>query len=271
MVNPDPEKRTKSVFMNEVLPIVISTIFLLGWVFLLVGLALWSRGQPTAEDYRQAVGQARSPNAKFVSTSLLGFKFDHPVTVVTWTQARWVSSYQPSDSTTTTTTTKKDIWVTVVPFIKSFCQEHVRSHGSDSDGLALRLKEHLGLPPQTDYDTLVELTVDPRDNARLFRPCGDPSLDATSCKPPTLPAASEVWSNASGSTQSQEWMLRNYYSTYSSQEPYPWTALGYTFDWARKRDSSDFERFGESEFVIPKGDPVHFVSASSTAAYCTPP
>ena len=191
-------------------------------------------------DYSLAASQARWPNPKFASKSLVGLKFDHPVTVLTFTQARWVPSYQKDPATTA-----KDLWVTVVPFMKAFCQEYVRLHGADRQQLELRVKKRLGLPPDADYDTFVELTVDPKDKARLLRPCGDSSLDKTACQPPTLPAASDVWSNQSGSTQFQEWMLRNYYSNYASQEPYPWTALGYTFDWARKMNSDDFERFGE--------------------------
>lgn len=254
------------LWKNEVLPVVIATMFLVTPPLFLMIPSRSSSGQATADDYRQAAAQARWPNPKFVSTSLVGFKFDHPITVVTWTQRRRLSSYQQPNSVKA----PKDVWVTVVPFLKAFCEAYVRLHGDDSEQLALRLKEHLGLPPNADNDTFVELTVDPKDNARLFRPCDDSSLDSNTCKTPAPPAASDVWSNAARSTQFQEWLLRNYYSTYASQDPYPWTALGYTFDWARKGDSDDFERFGESEFVIPKGDPVHFVSAASTTAYCTP-
>ena len=82
-----------------------------------------------------------------VSTSLVGFKFDQPVTVVTWTQNRWVSSYRQSNPTKT----GKDVWITVVPHLREFCQDYVRSHAADNDDLALRLKEHLGLPQEQLY------------------------------------------------------------------------------------------------------------------------
>jgi hypothetical protein len=38
-----------------------------------------------------------------------------------------------------------------------------------------------------------------------------------------------------------------------SPDQYPWTAAGYTFDWApREADSELFEKWGESEFVVTK-------------------
>ena len=249
---------------NQVLPVLFAVSFIGASAFLIVNLAQPSSDEGTANDFREAANQTRWPNPRFVSTSLVEFKFDHPVTVVAFTQALSLPKFKEPEA-------YKDVWVTEVPYMKAFCQEYIRLDGADRQQLALRLKERLGLPPNGDYDTFVELKVDPKDtNAKLIRPCGDSSLDTNTCQPPTLPAASEVWSNPHGSTDFQEWMLRNYYSTYATEKPYPWTALGYRFDWARKGDSDDFERFGESEFVIPKGSPIHFVSAASTADYCTP-
>ena len=47
------------------------------------------------------------------------------------------------------------------------------------------------------------------------------------------------------------------------------TNLGYTFDWApRGTASHEFQRFGESEFVIPAGAPIEVIGATSTAEYC---
>jgi hypothetical protein len=257
--------RTWGFLTTQVLPVAIALFFMGASAFIIVNLAQPPSRQGASSDFREAADQTRRPNPKFVSKSLVGIKFDHPVTVVTFTQNLSVPKFQEAAA-------YKDIWVTEVPYMKAFCQEYMRLNGADREQLSLRLKERLGLPPDGDYDTFVELTVNPKDTAaKFFRPCGDPSLDTNTCQPPTLPAASDVWSNPSGSTQFQEWMLRNYYSNYAGQEPYPWTALGYTFDWARKSDSEDFERFGESEFVIPKGAPVHFVAAASPAAYCALP
>ena len=69
----------------------------------------------------------------------------------------------------------------------------------------------------------------------------------------------------------QYWLLSNYYWSFAPPYQYPWTSLGYSFDWAPREDGSeDFVRWGESEFVIPPGVPIQFVSATDTVAYCTP-
>ena len=52
-------------------------------------------------------------------------------------------------------------------------------------------------------------------------------------------------------------------------DQYPWTTLGYTFDWARK-ESGDFERIGESEFIVGPGAHINYLSSQTTAQYCTP-
>jgi len=269
----------KDSWFDSVAPVTVSLVFLALPATLVIRLAgPWSARPAYSEQlgateaaYRKAVDQARSPDTRFVSKSLLGFRPDRPVTVVTWIQKGWLPSYQQADPKKTIQI-HKDVWVTAVPFLKAFCQQYVRLHGADSEQLALRLKEHMGLPAGSDYDTFVELTVDPKDNARLLRPCGDSSVNNTSCTVPDLPNASDVWvKKPTVSSPSQEWVLRNYYSNYASRQAYPWTALGYTFDWALKADSNEFERYGETEFLIPKDDPVHFVSAASTVAYCTPP
>jgi hypothetical protein len=267
-------------WQNEVAPVWLATIFLAipGVLF-----ARLTRPSPLAttqstlqeaidEDYRKAADQARSPNSNFVDDHLERFTFDHPVTVVTWKNGgRWKSTY-PGAVPGKTFPTTDDIWVVVGDSLRNFCRSYRQSHNPDTKELTLRLNQHMGLPPTNDADTFIELTVDPSNKpgakVTLFRPCVASSTESPSCGLPDLPKASEVWDNNSQSTPTQEWLLRNYYATYSYGKPYPWTGLGYTFDWARKSDSNDFERYGESEFVIPKRTSVHFYSATSTSDYC---
>jgi hypothetical protein len=162
----------------------------------------------------------------------------------------------------------------VAPFLKRFCQGFVKSNGSDSIELGLRLKQHLGLPPAADYDTFVELRIDSPRKALLFRPCGgDPTISANKCSA-TQGQSVDVWklpdsNTLSPSDRQTEWVLRNYYANYSAASPYPWTALGYTFDW-HKDSEGNYVRKGESEFVLPAGTQFQFVSATDTASYCQP-
>jgi hypothetical protein len=52
----------------------------------------------------------------------------------------------------------------------------------------------------------------------------------------------------------------------SSHQPggYPFTGLGYTYDWGRPEQPVGF-----SEFVVPEGATIRVEDQSPTAAYCT--
>jgi hypothetical protein len=62
-------------------------------------------------------------------------------------------------------------------------------------------------------------------------------------------------------------MCDNWTSSYPPGEPrksYPWTALGYTYDWAPSAPG----HVGDSEFVAPQGTPVTVRAVVPTAEYC---
>ena len=67
-----------------------------------------------------------------------------------------------------------------------------------------------------------------------------------------------------------------YYTSYGISLPteFPWTSLGYTFDWAHwaigLTDEPGFVQYGESEYVIPASATVTVKSVTATADYCTP-
>src|SRR5581483_6857750 len=106
----------------------------------------------------------------------------------------------------------------------------------DQDQLDLRLKQRLGLPPDAAYDTFVEFTVAADDAKKIFRPCGDWDPSTSTCN---AVKGSDVWNSNSGiQPEALDWLVKNHYSSYATDHPYPWTALGYTFDWARKDDGS---------------------------------
>jgi hypothetical protein len=137
------------------------------------------------------------------------------------------------------------------------------------------LKQLLGLPPDADYDAFVELWIDPR---AFFRPCADPEIIDRECTlnlsvAPSL-AASCPWTGSfkgqTGATWvnvSQahlDWMCANWSRSYPAdpRASYPWTGLGYTYDWGQP------DPVGESEFVSPKGTTVLIESVTPTAEYC---
>jgi hypothetical protein len=260
--------------LSEAVPIFIATIFLILPVVLLLIFAYKSRAAAEVyknqdSKYAKAVIEAMRPLPQYVSHSLVPIDPTEPVTVVTWMQQKWVSTYKNGE-------TPRSIWVTVAPRLQSFCRDYVRSNGDDLRQLTLRLEQRLGLPPNSGNDTFVELKLAPAEVGKVsqfFRPCADPSTTGATCNP-ALPAdkADE------GEKVKAYWFLGKYYWSYAAPEKdgretkqYPWTSLGYTFDWAPTEEGDeDFVRWGESEFVVSEGTPVQFVTATDTAKYCAP-
>jgi hypothetical protein len=213
------------------------------------------------EQYLRSVEQARLPIPADISNTLVAIESSKAVTVVTWIRESQVSAFSNGVSTA-----PYDVWVTVVPMLKSFCQAFASKHATSVRQLTDRLEERLGLPPLNGKSEFVEFTVtDPSVPSHLFRPCVLPSVTGTSCPLGPPPATA--------GDQYRNWFFSQYYSSYGTElpYPYPWTSLGYTFDWAQDNDdhSTRFVQFGESEFVVPKGTPIQVKSISTTSQYCT--
>jgi hypothetical protein len=192
------------------------------------------------------------------------------VLMVTWTRGANYSTPGP-------TQLRGEVWFSAVPFVQRFC------HDSGLRGAALdvRLKQRIGLPPNADKDAFVEMWVDPHD---LFRPCPDPEVNDHECQVNLTTGTVELgsgcpWSAAqlpqgqvSGKFVKVEgdylkWMCDNWKSSYPPGNPrgsYPWTALGYTYDWA----PSSRGHVGDSEFIAPAGTWVVVRAVVPTARYC---
>jgi hypothetical protein len=150
------------------------------------------------------------------------------VLVVTLT--KYLSSYPVGE---TVTTSWGETWVTVVPEIQTFFQ----NCGSGSN-LTLRVLQVLGLPPNSSSTYFVEMWVSP---ASLFRPTPDNEVtDTTAGLDFPVSATSEYRNWFSGS------IIDSYYP-----ERYPWTRLGYTYDWGNTAS-----HVGLSEFVLKQNSTV---------------
>ena len=123
------------------------------------------------------------------------------------------------------------IWVTTSPELKDrFSSENV----IDTN---LRLIQLLGLPPGSKYDYFVEFWVKPID---LFRPCPDKEIYDDRCDlcfPDSVSEEHLMWIN--------ENRISRYYQC-DLYDRYPWTQLGYTYDW----DPKNKTHIGLSEFII---------------------
>ena len=232
------------------------------------------------ELYEQAVEAAKYPQPDRISRGLVpiltftpGLVWDstgQKVLMATWTKAQHYTGQPPYE-----TTIPVDAWLTAVPFLQQFC----RRTGLQGDALSLRIAQRLGMPPDASDDAFVQMWVDPHT---FFRPCPDPEITDHECqvnltagrvdRSAPCPWSAALLDQLSGRfvTVAQgriEWMCDNWTSSYSPSDPhkrYPWTALGYTYDWGEQ----DF--YGESEFVLPANTPVVIESVTTTDAYCAP-
>ncbi|WP_016951545.1 hypothetical protein [Anabaena sp. PCC 7108] len=151
-------------------------------------------------------------------------------------------------------------WFTAVPQVKEFCQQYqaVDSNIPDNVELSLRLQQYLGLI-LNKYSTkshFVEMWVKAED---LSRPCIDSEINDSSCNllPLPIPESSPVVKT----------IYTNSY-TNANKEYYPWSGLGYTYDWGNQQKP----HVGASEFIInPMPDKpveVEVVSVTPTQEYC---
>ena len=149
-------------------------------------------------------------------------------------------------------------------------QDVCTSSGLQGDALVLRLEQLLGLPPGMEYDAFMQVWIDP---SALFRPCAEPSVTTASC-PVSAPLKSESpdqvgWDCSAPADPHSQWLCNSWVARYGDSNPlrrFPWTALGYTYDWSPDNSSGE----GPSEFVAPGQTPVVFERLVSTEAFCTP-
>jgi hypothetical protein len=215
--------------------------------------------QPTeltcdAQDYNEAVLDAVEPTQADVSTALWAITPSNPkliwntdqtaVRMVTWTT---FTGYMTGDNVLT-----REVWVTAVPQVQELCKT------LPAENIVPRINEYLGLPPATERDNaryFVEMWVKPGD---MFRPCPDAEIDDTSCSldfPATATAEHKAWMNGNYSYSYGFWQ----------QTKYPWTGLGYTYDWCNANT-----HVGASEFVIRAGSTVNVTGKIERATYCAP-
>ncbi|WP_461537615.1 hypothetical protein [Spongorhabdus nitratireducens] len=148
-------------------------------------------------------------------------------------------------------TLSRDVWVTVAPQLQAFCKDLTSSDADKS----LRLEQLMGLPPNGGKTRFVQLWVSPQD---MFRPSPDPSVSDHEAELNfPVSAGMEV------SESHKKWINDLKESSYGTNG-YPWTRLGYTYDWG----NPDSE-VGLSEFVIKAGATVEIESTSDIKNYCS--
>ncbi len=184
------------------------------------------------EQYAAAVSDAVFIAAEEINENLISITHDNDeiiwnngmVLVVTFT--KYPESYTPGE---TIETWWGETWVTVVPELQTFFENNV----GDTDNYLLRTEQLLGLPQNTGYEWFAEMWVNPDD---LFRPCPDSDITDSVC---------EVDFPADASAEYIDWFNNLILQSYFQEPNYPWTRLGYTYDW-----NTSTSEVGVSEFII---------------------
>lgn len=150
-------------------------------------------------------------------------------------------------------------WVTAVPEVQNICR-HFR------DDLPMRLRQLLGLPPDASVPRMIVLRV---HATNLFRPAVDPDTSTTlPCEQlHDAPTAPDCGSSYPSNTSAAHYLwMAQAYKLHQLPSGYPWTHLGYTYNWTPGAD-----RYGASEYVIRAGAPALIVENVPPEVYCQPP
>jgi hypothetical protein len=204
------------------------------------------------KSYNEAVIDAMVTEEGEICSTLVAIKPDNNyltwsngyVLVVTWT--KYCSSYTVGD---TISISWGETWVTAVPELKDWYKKNPVS----PDKITLRTEQLLGLPVKSEDSCFVEMWAKPDD---LFRPAYDNEIDkkVSGLKFPVNVSSDYVtWFNNN--------IISSYYPSNGSNK-YPWTRLGYTYDWGNPST-----KIGLSEFVIKKNSKVIIKSKLPTKDY----
>ncbi len=168
--------------------------------------------------------------------------------VLTATWKNNVSFYPHADTITPYNTLNYDVWITAAPELKN------KVKGIDSNHINMRLLQLLGLPPQAKYSYFVEMWVRPED---LYRPCPDNEITDCACGL-CFPAKTD--------SSYIKWFSEQRLSRFfvcDTAARYPWTELGYTYDWNPQNQS----HVGCSEYVIRQQSNVYINHIYTTNQY----
>lgn len=167
-----------------------------------------------------------------------------------------------------------NLWVTAYPDLKG----HFRNRGYFPEDVTMRVRQLLGLRTADAIPKAVEIWVDPRN---LVRPSADPDITdsqseldfPTNFNPVLLFNATRmIRSNEGGVTKRRnfkDWYQDRTAGVYTGATPYPWTRLGYTYDWNNTHAAAN--HVGLSEFFLIGNCSVTVKSSTALADYCLRP
>ena len=166
-----------------------------------------------------------------------------PVQVATWTPEEYLGSYPVGQTIEIT-------WGTVWVALES--EERPRCAAFPRHRLDRRLEQLLGLPPKGEPRRFVVLEV---ARSALHRPCFDPDPTVDRCP---LQAAPDL------PPDFLDWLGRNALDSYRIPDGFPWTRLGYTYDWR-----PGAPEYGVSEFILLKGTNARVIAIMTAEEFCS--
>lgn len=209
----------------------------------IAGCALANAQEVTLQQrYDQAIKRAKE--GLLPSMPLMPVPSDaSTVRVVTWTSER-ADIGNATDKADHRLATG-DIWVSLLSEIQGRC---IGFSDEERKDLPVRIKQLLGLPPSFNGGkaggfAILEVKAD--GGRDLFRPCMNPDPTQTSCAAPPPRTAYNA------SVPHVQWMAKVVEDSYEKKPPadrFPWTQLGYTYDWA-----APAAPYGVSEYIVRTG------------------
>jgi len=179
----------------------------------------------------------------------------------------WTSFYQPHLGGLMTNTVGHESWVTFQTELKDYLNARTSEFSSGLTGATMRGEMALGMTNSGSHIWAVELWV-PED--ALFRPAINWTL-------------TDTWTDTSWAghdTNGPSWFLTNYGESYfqwftnrqatiyAGNNAFPWSGLGYSYDWYYPTNSSSI--VGLSEFVVSAGQGFYVAGATQVDQYLLP-
>jgi hypothetical protein len=261
-------------------------VWVLAWVLAWSGPALAGKQDDLLA---AAVQDAASPTAANIFRNLTPINKYNPslvwngtpgdpgvgVLMVAWTGTWYDGSVGKTyDLSTAAGGNPVNLWLTAYPDLKN----HFRDRRYYPDSIDMRLRQLLGLRTADANTRVVEMWVDP---VNLIRPSADPEISDSEAEldfPTGLSrfllfnATRMIRSNEGGVTKRRtfvEWYTDRTSTIYTGATPYPWTRLGYTYDWNNTHAAAG--HVGLSEFFLVGNCSVRIRSTTATADYCLRP
>lgn len=223
-----------------------------GWLCLALALTLLcvpvQAAGPAEELYAQAVEDAKTIEPEELLPLKTTLTRDDPY--AQWNQqgdqvlvCTWNDTPEDYPDGADVTVGEEAVWVFSGPEFEAW---YAANAGGVEDW-ELRLCQLLGLPPDTGYTHFTTLWAAPED---LLRPAFDPDV-----------TTSTMTEELTGEDWYQTWFEGNAAASYG-QDGYPWTRLGYTYDWA-----DNGTEYGLTEFILPTGAKATVERTVTTQAY----